>query len=143
MPFIKMPLTQPLSSHSLREPFTVITDAHERQHLAKTLGKDLEAINEITPKCPVLQQYFLDLCQDLNSSQKRYWPRIYTQEPDPDFASLTRRLEEEIARVEGNQSRLIWHGGDIKARMLVSPKGFQFAKHLLEYWDNIIKTLEM
>ena len=93
------------------------------------------------PKCPILQKYFIDLRQDLSSPQRRYWPRIYTQEADPNFAHLAHGLKEEIARLEENQARLIWQGGDISARALVSPKGFEFAYHLLEYWDNMINAL--
>jgi hypothetical protein len=135
---IKSPASDPL-----KKPFTVINDPHERMLLADLLDNDLIAIKKIKPECTILVKFFDDFRRDLRcSSQESYWPKIYTQESNADFPSLIIRLADEINRITAYQEKLIGKGEGIDANVLISPKGFKNAEHLLIYWENIQSILE-
>ena len=144
MPWIKMSLIKSQASNSLKKPFTLINDPYERECLAELLDSDLIAIKKIKPECTILARYFDDFRRDLRCScQKVYWPKIYTQESDPDFPSLINNLTDEIKRITTHQEKLIMErAASIDANCLISPKGFKNAEHLLNYWRNILNILE-
>ncbi len=137
MSVINLPASDPL-----KKPFTVINDRDERRRFADLLHLDLTAIKKIG-QCAILEKYFYDFKRDLNCSyQEHYWPKIYTQEPNPDFLSLINKLTEEIKLIATHQEKLIREGVGIDANRLISPKGFKSAEHLLNYWTNIKNILE-
>ena len=144
MPWVKMSLLKQQASNPLKKPFALINDPHERQRLAGLLDSDLTAIKKIKPECTILERYFDDFRRDLRRSyQDDYWPKIYTQESDPDFSSLIDKLADEIKRITTYQETLIIErAGSIDANLLISPKGFKYAEDLLNYWESIRNILE-
>ena len=142
---IKMSILRPIQStnnQSFMEAFPGITD-EKPMEVAKKLEKDLRAIKEIKPQCDILIKYFTELIKILYSVPNNNWhfPRIYTHDINPNFATLIKELKAEINSIADNQENLISNDGQIDSKLLVSRFGFQSANHLLEYWNNIITKL--
>ena len=121
------------------QPFPMLTE-DEQASSWMTLTHDLAAIKRIN-HCPIIEQYFFDLRQFLDSLPKVYWPQIYTHDKNPNLPSLIERLKTEISRIESSQNKLILSDAKIDSEALVSVLGFKTAKYLLAYWEIIYERI--